>query len=447
MSALLEFIRFCEMTNWSVKTNLSSQINSKYKIVTLGKYIKEEKDKIKPFLEPNEDFKILGVNNKIGLFDNEIKKGKEINQAYKKVENGYLAYNPYRINVGSIGLKTQKQEFNLISPAYVVFSCSKILLPEYLYMLFKTNIFNNIIKESTRGSVRQILAYDILETLKIPLPDIETQKKIVQNYQEKLELAEKQEKEIEEKEIEIEKYLYNELDINIVPKDSTKRTLDFIRYKNLKNWEVSKQNNIEFTSKYNLTTLDMCCNNFKNGVNFNKSQFGKGEKFINIKDIYSEKYIDLEVLDRIEIDKSKLESNLVQNNDLVFVRSSVKYEGVGFPSLIKLNNNNEKITFCGFVIKCSININIINPSFLLYVLRSSLFRNIVIEKSNKSTITNISQPALKSLNIPLPPLKIQNELVNNFEEQQNKIQKLKKQSIINKTLALQEFEKEVFDAT
>ena len=108
MSKLLQFANFQELINWSVKTNLSSLIESKYKVVTLGNHIIEQKDKVKPFDFPEDDFKILGVSNKVGLFDNEIKKGKEINQAYKIVEDGYLAYNPYRINVGSIGIKTDE---------------------------------------------------------------------------------------------------------------------------------------------------------------------------------------------------------------------------------------------------------------------------------------------------------------------------------------------------
>lgn len=60
-----------------MKTNLSSLIESKYKVVTLGNHIIEQKDKVKPFDFPEDDFKILGVSNKVGLFDNEIKKGRD----------------------------------------------------------------------------------------------------------------------------------------------------------------------------------------------------------------------------------------------------------------------------------------------------------------------------------------------------------------------------------
>ncbi len=196
---LLQKVKYKDLENWSVKFIIQTTINSKYPIQKLKSYIKEQKCKISPYNYPNKKFKILGVNNKVGLFDNEIKLGKEINQDYKIVRFKWFAYNPYRINVGSIGLKTNEQKYRYISPAYVVFSIEdkKLLLPEYLYLIFKTKTFLNVIKNSTKGSVRQILSYDILENLKIPLPDINTQKQLVTLLKHNVEEQKKLEKELE----------------------------------------------------------------------------------------------------------------------------------------------------------------------------------------------------------------------------------------------------------
>lgn len=444
MSALLEFIRFCKMTNWSVKTNLSSQINSKYKIVTLGKYIKEEKDKIKPFLEPNEDFKILGVNNKIGLFDNEIKKGKEINQAYKKVENGYLAYNPYRINVGSIGLKTKKQEFNLISPAYVVFSCSKILLPEYLYMLFKTNIFNNIIKESTRGSVRQILAYDILETLKIPLPDIETQKKIVQNYQEKLELAKKQEKEAEEKEREIEKYLQKELGIELSENNDT-QILNFVRFKSIDRWDFLSTsfdiNNIK--SKYKFKKIKQMILKTQYGLSLKADLNSNNSPMLRMNNIQNGE-LNIQDLKYIKHDDKKIKNYILNKGDVLFNRTNSK-ELVGKCAVFKL----DKIyTFASYLIRVKLNFKIVNPDYFVYILNSFIGRKQIDATSRQITgQVNINAEELKNFSIPLPNMQIQLKMVNYLQKIKNEIKNIKKQAMKNKKLALQEFEKDIFNKT
>ena len=138
----------------------------------MGSCIQEQSHRRKLSDYPENEFGILGVSNKIGIFDAYKEKGININQPYKKIENGWLAYNPYRINVGSIGMKTSSQKFDFISPAYVVFSCNEKLLPDFLYKLFKTERFCQIINENTTGSVRQNLTFGILKSLNIPLPPI-----------------------------------------------------------------------------------------------------------------------------------------------------------------------------------------------------------------------------------------------------------------------------------
>lgn len=76
------------------------------------------------------------------------------------------------------GLYRTKNRFaknEYISPAYVVFKCKDTLLPEFLYLVLKSTVFNSIIRENTTGSVRQTLSYDNLAVINIPVPSIETQ--------------------------------------------------------------------------------------------------------------------------------------------------------------------------------------------------------------------------------------------------------------------------------
>src|SRR3989337_871915 len=166
----IKFLPFREIVLWDVKRYASERIQSDYPIVRLGMHIQEESHKVKLYDFPEKEFGILGVNNKIGIFDAYKEKGININQAYKRMEKGWLAYNPYRVNVGSIGMRTEEHQHEFISPAYVVFRCKENLLPDFLYKLFKTERFNKIINESTTGSVRQNLTIDILKMLDIALP-------------------------------------------------------------------------------------------------------------------------------------------------------------------------------------------------------------------------------------------------------------------------------------
>ncbi|SCH05494.1 EcoKI restriction-modification system protein HsdS [uncultured Ruminococcus sp.] len=181
-NCLLKTVRFVDTKQWNVKHFFATSIISKYSTESIGKHTIHITEKTKLSNEPEKEHKILGISNEKGMFDAYVELGKNINQAYIYVENGYLAYNPYRINVGSIGLKTDLQKNDYISPAYVVFKCRETLLPEFLYLVLKSTVFNSIIRENTTGSVRQTLSYDKLATIKIPIPSLEAQKQIVDKY-------------------------------------------------------------------------------------------------------------------------------------------------------------------------------------------------------------------------------------------------------------------------
>ena len=137
--AMLRTIPFSEFNLWDVKRFVKSSITSKYEIVTLGKHISERGEKYKLYEYEDKSFGILGVNNKHGVFDAYTELGKNINQAYKLVKDFDLTYNPYRVNVGSIGMKTVEHRNQYISPAYVVFECKPSINAEFLYRLFKSD--------------------------------------------------------------------------------------------------------------------------------------------------------------------------------------------------------------------------------------------------------------------------------------------------------------------
>ena len=176
-------VRFVDTHQWNVKYFLGTAISSKYSLEEIGKHTIHITEKSKLFENPEKEYAILGISNEIGMFDAYTELGKNINQPYIYVEDGCLAYNPYRVNVGSIGLKTSLLKNEYISPAYVVFKCKETILPEYLYLILKSSIFNTIIQENTTGSVRQTLSYDNLSTIKIPVPStIDEQRKLVEKF-------------------------------------------------------------------------------------------------------------------------------------------------------------------------------------------------------------------------------------------------------------------------
>jgi len=146
--------------------------DSKYKTDYLGKYIEEFNNKVQLSDYPDEEFVILGVNNKIGVFENEIIKGSDIKQKYKKTEEKYLAYNPHRVNVGSIGIVDKETSEGYVPGIYIVFkSTDERVPPEYILHLLKSKPYKKVIEayDTKSGAVRANLTYGQLCRIKIPL--------------------------------------------------------------------------------------------------------------------------------------------------------------------------------------------------------------------------------------------------------------------------------------
>lgn len=175
-------IQYGSLVRWDAKSYLY-KLKTSFPLVKLGTYLYEHSEKCKLFDYPEEEFCILGVTNREGVYLNLTEKGNTFNQAYKKVKKGELVYNPYRVNVGSIGIVDDDFDGYYISPAYVVFGVKDELLNEYLYLVLSSKWYNPLLRAATSGSVRQNLTFDLLCELEIPLPNIETQQQIVAEWQ------------------------------------------------------------------------------------------------------------------------------------------------------------------------------------------------------------------------------------------------------------------------
>lgn len=131
------------------------------------------------------DAKIYSVTNTNGFvlqsdhFEREIA-GDDLS-AYKIIKKNEFAYNPARINVGSIAYF--ENEIGVISSLYVCFSTKNELLDYYLLQFLELGHTKHCIGSLGEGGVRIYLWYDLFAKLKITLPSIEEQTAISQVLQ------------------------------------------------------------------------------------------------------------------------------------------------------------------------------------------------------------------------------------------------------------------------
>ncbi|SEH99456.1 type I restriction enzyme, S subunit [Paenimyroides aquimaris] len=153
------------------------------KIKVVGQFIKEVSERNKGL----KVTRVLSVTNSRGFinqsdqFDRSV--ASEDASNYKIVRKGQFAYNPSRVNVGSLDLLRNFDE-GILSPMYVVFSTDeKHLLADFLYFHLKTQWFYGHIPMFVQGSVRDSLSFDGLCSMKFFIPTIEEQAAIVKVLQ------------------------------------------------------------------------------------------------------------------------------------------------------------------------------------------------------------------------------------------------------------------------
>ena len=125
---------------------------------------------------------VLSVSNRQGFikqsdqFENR-NVASEDTSNYKIVEKNDFAFNPARINVGSIARLTTFEK-GIVSPMYICFRTKENVAPEYIDFFFESKHFYCEIQKRLEGSVRQCLSFEGLCNIPFSLPSLEMQQRI-----------------------------------------------------------------------------------------------------------------------------------------------------------------------------------------------------------------------------------------------------------------------------
>lgn len=126
---------------------------------------------------------VESVSNKTGFtkqteqFDDYSVASADLSNYYVIAEKQF-AYNPSRINVGSIAYKTEGDETSVVSPLYVSFFTNEILDDKFLWYWFKTSAFEKQRQRLSEGGVRDTLSFNQLSQMSLLISQLEEQKQV-----------------------------------------------------------------------------------------------------------------------------------------------------------------------------------------------------------------------------------------------------------------------------
>ena len=155
-------------------------------------------------------------------------------------------------------------------------------------------------------------------------------------------------------------------------------------------WKVEKLGN-----------LGLC----KNGMNFSYEDNGFEINCLGVGDFKDNAVIsNCEKLPVISLNEKPSEEYLLKDNDIVFVRSNGNKELVGRSVLV---HPRVLTTFSGFCIRFRLSTDSINHLFLLQFLKMPNTRKNMAGRG--ANIQNLNQQILSNLDIPVPPIELQND--------------------------------------
>ena len=332
----------------------------------------------------DQDLPVLSITMKHGLVDQADKFKKRVASA--DTSNYRIAYKNelvvgFPIDEGVLGFQT-KYQAGIVSPAYDVWKLNGDVdchIP-YLERYLRSSQARSLYATRMQGAVarrRSLTKTDFLN-LEVPFPSFNDQIRIA--------------------------YLLGKVEGLIAQRKQHLQQLD----------DLLKSVFLEMFGDVALNTIawdiDSLSNfgQFKNGLNFGAGETGVQMRCLGVGDFKAHsKIVTTDSLSTINLNAAPPDDYFLRNGDLVFVRSNGSKDLVG--RCVAVYPNEEKVTYSGFCIRYRLKPNTLDPTYLVHLFRSPVFRRLMLQGGQGANIQNINQKLLSALPIPVPPLERQRQ--------------------------------------
>lgn len=442
----LHFVNFTHFNRWDVKSYQFQQIKFNNTVLL--------SDILIPYNIPISKSEILlnnwSIISKINFAGKLYLREKESAELIKGnlhlVDGDTLIYSKINVRHGCVYFHSANSTPFGVSSEYPAYKLNpQKVTGDYLVLILRSSYFKNALSAKTSGIAKARVKPTEFLSIEIPLPSLAEQKNIVDAYNTKIEQANIYylcSCGIDKK---IEDYLHNILKTNI-EFDISGSLLNFVKYQDLSRWDplfLLSSNNIK--SKYPLTTIGQCISHFLT------DQSGKSLRRETHKTPQQEYvYIGME---NVKKETGEIVDNpIVKGKDIksqtLYVPSKYFIYGKLRPYLNKYWYNNieeqQKKIICSsefFVFDIKDNVN---SKYFLYVLASYIVQKQIIDAMSGARMPRISAGVFRNIQIPLPPLNIQNEVVEHIAALRTEQKELREKALLLRQQATQQFEQTIF---
>lgn len=332
----------------------------------------------------SDSYPILSITMRDGIVEQASRFKKSIASRdtgnYKVVEPGQLVVG-FPIDEGVINV----QNFNypgIMSPAYDVWDIdSSRVDPSYLELALHSPQSMDYYRSNLRGTTarRRSLPTNTLCDLTFPLPSLESQRIVV-------------------KRMSMIATLLDDAGSRLSALDDLVKS-QFVEMfgdpaTNSKSWKTES-----------LTNLGSC----KNGLNFKYRDNGLGISCLGVGDFKDKTVINsVNEMGFVSLDESPSDNYLLNDGDLVFVRSNGNKELVG--RCVAVYPHGEKAVYSGFCIRLRLQFGYVRVPYLVHMLKQPGIRRQMFGRG--ANVQNLNQQLLSNIQVPLPPLTLQDQFAD-----------------------------------
>ena len=296
---------------------------------------------------------------------------------------------------------------------------------KYIYHILKFNQEN--IYKLQKGSVQSHVYASDLSEIPIPKPNIETQNKIIEIMKEANLLKEKLEKEADKLLSSIDEYLLKELGINLPKKETDLKNRISYTVK------LSEIKGNRFDCEYHQSIY----NDYQKALIQGKYKLTKIKELMNniriILQPSDEKVLYIEIGD-IDIENAIINLKVVPLKDLPNNSKIYIEKGDLLISKVRPNRkaiaiyNGEDKAYCTSAFVVLRENGKYKKELLQYLLRTNILNALIVRNVTGSTYPTINDIDILNIEIPTPPIEIQQKIVNEINERKQKALRLQKEA-------------------
>ena len=434
-------VPFSGLFNWSVQYLNDSKIafSKAYPMMRIGDFLKRNKTAVT--IQDGVKYKRVTIKVRNGgVVPRDEMMGENIGTKKQfLVSKGQFILSKIDARNGAMGIIPAQLDGAIVTQDFLPYDIDTTKVnPQYFVLVCTTKQFIAFCQSCSSGTTnRQRVDEAQFLNIKVPVPPLEEQNKLVEEYNKTVTKADDLVKECQEIDLNILQYFNKS--VGLMQSTRQVKLLSTMRYADISNrWDPFVITN-GLSADVPIYPLGSFITDIATGTTpptTKKEYFNGNIKFYTPSDISGRLYLanSERTLTKKAIEDKK--ARVFHKGDILFVGigSTVGKVGIVQDEIV---SSNQQIT--GF----KLNTDLLNPEYAFYYLH--YHKDLTTIEQSKTTLPIVNQEKIANIPIPVPTMSQQKKMVGDMNHMREKIEELHKRSVDCRIKALKNFETQIFE--